>query len=84
MLVYYIGGTLMSDVEIYELACWLGDTKTLFEMFEKDKTPELDRKLFDDDLVAHYCDNYHFFYDIGDHVFEIIGHELSFVRNVLN
>lgn len=72
----------MSDVEIYELAGWLGDTETMFSIFEKENTPELDRKLFDDDLVAYYCDNYHFFYDIGDHLFDIFGQELKFVMDM--
>lgn len=72
----------MSDVEIYELASWLGDTETMFSIFEKENTPELDRRLFDDDLVAYYCDNYHFFYDIGDHLFDIFGQELKFVMDI--
>lgn len=69
----------MNDIEIYNLAGWLGDVKTLFNLLEKDLTPELDHYLFLEDLSWHYAgDNFVDYYDIGFHVEEILGTEVSF------
>lgn len=71
----------MTDVEIYNLAGWLGDHKTLFHLFDR-KSPELDYELFSQDLLWHYLGGTTFdFYDIGYHLEEVIGAPLEWVRN---
>ena len=75
----------MSDIEIYELACRLGDTETVFKLFEKNNTQELDFYMFLEDLSWSYVGErpFGFFNDIGYHLSEIFGQELSFVLKCL-
>jgi len=76
----------MSDIEIYKLAGWLGDTETIFNLFEKDITPELDFHMFLEDLSWSYFSNEFlgFQNDLHDHLTDILGQELSFVSRCLN
>ena len=71
----------MSDVEIYKMAGWLGDTKTIFKLFEDNNTPELDFYMFLEDLSWHYVENQPMspLNDINYHLLCILGQELSFV-----
>ena len=69
----------MTDVEIYKLAGWLGDTKTMFDLFERKLTPDLDYHLFMEDLCSSYFGGMPYFNDIGYHVEEILGCSLSWL-----
>lgn len=75
----------MSDVEIYKMASWLGDTETIFKLFEDNYTPELDFYIFLEDLSWYYADKQPMspLNDINYHLLNILGQELSFVMKCL-